>query len=525
MIGQVLNPQLKNHRRAISKGKKTSASDIGSCRTEELSLSKASAYDLPSGNQSSLDVLNQMIQDVEREMEAYERQSGRQVTVAPQGQGVSGFTLSLLSSLKRLVRYIKESDMQLREETLQRQRLQAELSEQRVLIDALTADILSFKDRNAIPRCDLQPRAAATGKQLASLPEARRSLPEADPERLLTPARSGNEGVLQNPDLQIEDLEGEQECFEASPEKLRTPTYRRTTEEAQVRSRLPSHVFQPAVMLSPPRQKTRKEFCNQSEVLKRTIATISSYPTNMPSNTVEKKVYPETKFSNVSVKSQSSPEDSCNHAQRWRMPQGLEGSSKASTFISCPQSYYPSQGDAQVTQHLPEPVEQNIQERRLAMEEGQGAYTQNIDLMARMTELTRDNAASKTPLRKIGCSTRSLETLEGGTSSTKCAENAKSTETWSERQNSAGGIAQMSLEHRIAELNRQSSEARNKLLNLIEHQKQSTVISPAISPITPQNERTGTGGRLIEVSLSMPRLPDSSLEESPSPASRTGGRR
>ncbi|KAG8544059.1 hypothetical protein GDO81_023140, partial [Engystomops pustulosus] len=42
------------------------------------------------------------------------------------------------------------------------------------------------------------------------------------------------------------------------------------------------------------------------------------------------------------------------------------------------------------------------------------------------------------------------------------------------------------LEMRIAELNRQSAEARDKLLRLIEQQKNSLVVSPAISPITPQ---------------------------------------
>lgn len=72
-----------------------------------LSSSTASA-DIPSSNNSSLDVLKHMIHEVEHEMEEYERWTGREVKGPQGGQGLTGFTLSLVSSLCRLVRYLKE---------------------------------------------------------------------------------------------------------------------------------------------------------------------------------------------------------------------------------------------------------------------------------------------------------------------------------------------------------------------------------------------------------------------------------
>ncbi|KAG8535136.1 hypothetical protein GDO81_029339, partial [Engystomops pustulosus] len=82
-----------------------------------------------------------------------------------------------------------------------------------------------------------------------------------------------------------------------------------------------------------------------------------------------------------------------------------------------------------------------------------------------------------------------------------------------------------SLEMRIAELNRQSAEARDKLLKLIEQQKNSLVVSPAISPITPQQGEPGRRARSMDAVTPLPQLTDSSMEETPSPGSRGSGRR
>ena len=72
-----------------------------------LSASTAST-DLPSSSNPSLDVLKHMIHEVEHEIEEYERWTGRKVQGLQNSQGLTGFTLSLVSSLCRLVRYLKE---------------------------------------------------------------------------------------------------------------------------------------------------------------------------------------------------------------------------------------------------------------------------------------------------------------------------------------------------------------------------------------------------------------------------------
>lgn len=76
-------------------------------KQKNVSASTTSA-DLPSSSNSSLDVLKHMIHEVEHEMEEYERWTGREVKGLQSGQGLTGFTLSLVSSLCRLVRYLKE---------------------------------------------------------------------------------------------------------------------------------------------------------------------------------------------------------------------------------------------------------------------------------------------------------------------------------------------------------------------------------------------------------------------------------
>lgn len=64
--------------------------------------------DLRRDNKSSLDILNHMIREVEHELEEYERCTGREVQKTERSEGLTGFTLSLVNALCRLMRYLKE---------------------------------------------------------------------------------------------------------------------------------------------------------------------------------------------------------------------------------------------------------------------------------------------------------------------------------------------------------------------------------------------------------------------------------
>lgn len=72
------------------------------------SPANAIPIDLRRDNTSSLDVLNRMIHEVEHELEEYERCTGREVQKSERSEGLTGFTLSLVNALCRLMRYLKE---------------------------------------------------------------------------------------------------------------------------------------------------------------------------------------------------------------------------------------------------------------------------------------------------------------------------------------------------------------------------------------------------------------------------------
>ncbi|XP_075053529.1 spindle and centriole-associated protein 1 isoform X1 [Mixophyes fleayi] len=487
VIGRVLNPQPKIPRKLQTKGKKIRSS---SSQRTEPSLSVASACELTSCSQSSLDVLNQMIKDVERELEAYERETGREVTSMPQAQGLTGFTLSLVSSIKRLVSYLKESDRQLRQEATERRRLKEELNEQRLLIDALTAEILCVKEGGSVSQ--LSHQSASEQPSSPSLP----SRPAATKEPVTAPTGSVSTQVLSfMTELGLQDAEEEQKSPVEPPSGPHTSAemgpIKHTMEALSV------YNFQPAVMLSPPRQKTQKDFSRQSPLVMSSLGSPSSSPTNTTTSG-------KTNDSPVSGNGPSSA-DACFLAQRWTLPRDTQ----SSACPSMPQSFYASQGDAQPNKH-------HIVLQDSGSEDLSASYLSKDKIVAQMTELTNQNNLLKAQLTQLrfnsplsAADKDRAVVLPGGS-----------------LQHSAVSVqSPMTLDMRIAELNRQSAEARDKLLSLIEQQKRNVVVSPAISPITPQREDSGGRERRIDAVVPMSRLADSSMEETPSAASRDSGRR
>ncbi|KAM9320408.1 spindle and centriole-associated protein 1 [Gastrophryne carolinensis] len=510
VIGQVLNPNPPNHQGPHKKGRKkrwahpTPSSDPSGCA-------------LPSCNQSSLDVLNHMIQDVERELEEYERQTGRQVQAPPRAQGLTGFTLSLVCSIRRLVTYLKEGDLLLRQEVGERQRLEAELHEQRLLIDALTAEVLSMKEDVSFPPlsrqsvCKPPPTAQISGSPPSSQPEPRKSSVPTQALRVMA-------------DLRLQDVE--REVKQAAP-----PCGRPEERAVDVGSL----GFQPAVLLSPPRQRTREEFELQNSekysgatcfldtieecvgLIIFVVRKLLGRSLDAPSH-VAPASYTEAKDSHSSRGSRSSE-------QRLQSPACRGSNTKNSASICSSQSRLPSpRGDLDGDEHQAEL-------QSLTEDGGGSASVSNESIVGRMAELALQNNALKAQLREFGHKTATEPADSRGLHTrTEVKQNASSARTPMTPEQRMGmasaspARAPMTLEQRIAELNRQSAEARDKLLRLIELQKQSTNISPAISPITPQGEDTGRRGH-IEAVIPMPSFTDSSIEETPSPGTRSSGRR
>ncbi|KAM4795586.1 spindle and centriole-associated protein 1 [Rhinophrynus dorsalis] len=517
MIGQVLNPQNRTNRRLQPKGKKKRFGNPHSSHSQNHGLSKTCDSEISACSQSSMDILNQMIQEVEQELAGYECQTGREVVSAPQAHGLTGFSLSLVGSIKRMVCYFKEVDKRLHQEVLERQRLQEELSEQRLMIDALTAEILTLKDGNQIIQPQSSPNQcpAVTQEQLPLTTQALERLSVASDEQPQTPTDSEPEKIkrlLDNLGLQIQELEGKQDRAGVSQGMFLSSLNQKASpvEETRAASALPLHVFQPAVMLSPPRQKTRPELSNQSGLPRRTLSTMSSLPTSVSPSSSGKANHPEI---GISPRTMTSPNPSEPVTQHCRTPQDLDTSNQSSAIPDLPQACSPSL----INQHILEPTNQDILNRGPEIKEN---FLQDVDLASQLEEMAKQNAALKAQLQQFNSSTRL--TSPGRTDSSRDNGHPGAS---ADTQNNGVTSAAMSLEMRIAELNRQSLEARNKLLNLIERQKQSNVVSPAISPITPQTEHTGSRRRTEEVSVPSPHFGDVSLDSTLSSVSRSGGRR
>ncbi|XP_075707367.1 spindle and centriole-associated protein 1 [Rhinoderma darwinii] len=463
VIGRVLNPQPTNHRKLQSKGKKR-LSLVSSSHRAEPAFS--TTCELSSCGQSSLDVLNHMIQEVESELETYERETGREVSAVPQCQGLTGFTLSLVSSIRRLVSYLKESDRQLRQESLERQRLRDELREQRLLIDALTVEILAIKDGSSMSttshRLMSEQSQSPPGETTASLTMARPEQTEAPNNSKSSPAA----GFMTEPGSQSVE-------YGDSAAPLPGEDVSSITQITSLREAGSLLDFQPAVLLSPPRQKTRSDFRDQA-------SSLHSSHGLAPSSSGDCKDF-----------SASRPDPA---TQRWTLP------SRAQSLPCAAASHPLPQGDALVGHHH---TEHNVPES----EETSATKTDN-DIVSRMAELTCQNNALKAQLKQLS--------YRPG----RAGDNLGASQVAGENKQEVSPVrSPVTLEMRIAELNRQSAAARDKLLRLIEQQKQSQAVSPAISPITPQQEEPGRRVRAADAVLPMPQFTDSSTEWTPSPGS------
>ncbi|CAH2218805.1 spindle and centriole-associated 1 isoform X1 [Pelobates cultripes] len=468
MFGHVLNTQQDTDKRCHVRGKKkhSAATELSSCNT------------------SSLDILNQMTRDVELELAEYENQTGRDVTPVPKAQGLTGFTFSLVNSVRRLVFYLKESDRKLQQEVQERQCLQRELEEQRILIDALTADVISIKKGIMSDNSEMQ-------QNLSTLKDPFGNITVTDPRPVSHLIRSEpveENNLLAAPSIPAVDSIGE------LPKHNTTIAYQSLLQMKNPRegSAIPSHVFQQAVMLSPPRQQSRGQFTvHPSE---KTVAQ-----RNTVSGTNPNQDLPEFKHFPLTADHVSPPRAV---TRVWTESQDRDRLVSVATSQEVSQTDHPAK----------EPQNRNL----ITEEESNRSCTELSDILGRMAELTQENSALKSHLKQV---TKPMGKHDSPVGQTETAS-PLGPDTGSGTKAGMPGAVHTSLESRIAELNRQSAEAREKLLQLIDQQKQTSILSPEISPIPPQPST----GRRLEVSIPMPCLNDSSLEETPSPASRGSSR-
>ncbi|OXB68923.1 hypothetical protein ASZ78_005360 [Callipepla squamata] len=426
--------------------------------------------DLQRDNKSSLDVLRCMINEVEHELEEYERCTGREVKKIQKSEGLAGFTLSLVNALCRLMRYLKESEMQLHEKEMMRQHHEKMLNEHRELIDALTAEILLVREENIAMQKKLQQYMIKTDEQMTSLTRAFKGLPLVEPRREESPSHFGianpsPSNTQEKPDLSYFEPrtgEGNRESMLKFPQEehpFKFPQRPSASGDAAADRSLPAHVFQPAVLLSPPRQKNSPEL----SPLQNVFTTISRSSKSAERESCKERSSPSP------LRPRSTTEENCPMSQMQPVPagKGLE-SSQEKISLSC-------SGDTGKNGTV-------------------GEFSQSSDLLGQIAELTRQNSLIKGQLSKFRGFSESISD-----SLPQPDPRADSESCPASSQGQTHPVVPKSLEDRIAELNRHSTEARDKLLQLIDQQKLAAAdtVSLRISPVVPPSQNY-SANRLTE---------------------------
>ncbi|XP_006864240.1 PREDICTED: spindle and centriole-associated protein 1 [Chrysochloris asiatica] len=527
IVGQVLNPRKPKH--LLNKVKRKPDLHAPSKQKKNMLSTSTASADLRTNNNPSLDILKHMIDEVEHEMEEYERWTGREVKGLQNGQGLTGFTLSLVSSLCRLLRYLRESEVQLRKEVETRQQLEQMLVDHRELIDALTAEILLLREDNTTVKTRLQQYMVTTDEKIISLTHAIKNCPVINSNReeshlsergAISRIMNSAETPVVNANASVPLVFRGEEVSEFPQEELpvKLSQVPNPPETVALTGNFPAHVFEPAVLLTPPRQKSNSEFSPLQDVLRRTVQTRPAPRIPPTVEIIEKEQNWEKKTLPPGTDIQNPNEENRLFTQRWRVSHMGEDSENKNQapFVSHSQPCCGSHANTQQSRVFSEepPV---LGDGQLRTSE---ALIQRNDIMTRIAELTLQNSAIKAHLNNI--------IGPGGEQGDGPQEVNK--------QESAGDFtatfptAQVacSMEERIAELNRQSMEARGKLLQLIEQQKLVCVnsTSPRVSPVqSPHKIWTEGGKRTIEISIPGAEVTESSKCSTVSPTNGINTRR
>ncbi|XP_016055711.1 PREDICTED: spindle and centriole-associated protein 1 isoform X2 [Miniopterus natalensis] len=543
VVRQVLNS--RKQKQLLNKVKRKPELGAPSKQKKNMLSSSTASTDLSSSTNPSLDVLKHMMHEVEHEMEEYERSTGREVKEPQSSQGLTGFTLSLVSSLCRLVRYLKESELQLRKEVETRQKLEQVLGDHRELIDALTAEILLLREENTATQARLQQYMVTTDEQLISLTHAIKSCPVINnnkeslaAERGATSSRimDNPEGSVVNANVSVPLMFRGEEVLEFPQEDLpvKLTQVPNPPDSVKLANNFPAHIFEPAVLLTPPRQKSNSEFSPLQDALRRTVQTRPAPRIPPTVEVIEKEQNWEKKTLPTSTDIQNSSEESHLFTQRWRvshMGEDLETKTQA-PFVNLSQPLCNSLSNTHQTRNP------TFSEESPVLGDGQQLRTneplvQRKDILARIAELTLQNSAIKAHLNNIigpgGEQGDGLWELN--------KQETSHTSNMSATFPGARPLTPGSMEERIAELNRQSLEARGKLLRLIEQQKlvgmnlSPPPVSPLQSPFRPWADWSQIpdlkegGKRTIEVSVPGAEAPEDSKCSTVSPTSGINTRR
>ncbi|XP_073720351.1 spindle and centriole-associated protein 1 isoform X4 [Misgurnus anguillicaudatus] len=399
-VNQVLNPESVPSKsgpkvRSTSRGHTGNPTSLNGTRLSSLA-----------GNQSSLELLQSMLEQVETELDSLEPQNPQNSEAEPQQgkQGLTGFSVALVSTLGRLASHIRKKEEEFQKEAEERRKLEEVVKEQRALIDALTVESLTIREETAALQARLQQQVSKLEQRLDAVVLV---LGEPDSATKILD-NTAQKGRYQESGCIEKDQHAKQQDIITTAVLLSPP---------RQRDGLPPAVFHPRSLISP---LTYSGVCNAAG-------------------------------------SQSSLED-------------LDIPCSPSSFASLPRPTslldYLSQdamkGDVvDLTRHNAD-IRAQLDQSRPSPTGASVSRVQSAHLITTSSVVRQEPPCTEQPLRQQPV----------------CVQRSSTTE----------------IEQKLQELNRQSAEARAKLLELIEQQKQSSSlrVSPAISPVPPHSISTHT---------------------------------
>ncbi|XP_070842605.1 spindle and centriole-associated protein 1 isoform X1 [Chaetodon trifascialis] len=451
LVSQVLNPELPLSQ---SGGISNRTSRARKCISQNSELNGSSVASL-SGDQSSLGLLQAMLAQVEADLDTLIPDTEPASAQSPKQhrkQGLTGFSVGLVSTLGRLVHLLKQKEEEAYKEAQQRRRLEEELSEQRGLIDALTAETMALREEASTLQARLQQQTAEVEQKLDTVVLAMGGLGLL--EAHIEPNQGSDVKAAVCQSAPVAERDPERRQASVSPAVLLSPPRQRDNlQQVPVTHPVRLHQELPHVDILPSREDVQAH----SSASSLTSLPLTSLPStsylSLTSDPLGSQLSPEAMLAEIAQLSRQ------NDLIKARLSQakGFESGVRGSPTSSNGQRRWSSGSTGRVT----------------PQSAGEG----------------RTSVCSST-----GRSSRHVKAAEG--------------EPTTDQATSPNALPLSSVEQRLLELNRQSAAARGRLLELIEQQKQnvSARVSPSESPIPPSafSPHSAGGRGSPEVSMLLP---------------------
>ncbi|XP_044031645.1 spindle and centriole-associated protein 1 [Siniperca chuatsi] len=425
LVSQVLNPELPlNTSGRIS----SRTSRTRKCISQSSELNGSSVTSL-SGDQSSLGLLQAMLGQVETDLDTLSpdtEPASAQSQKQHKTQGLTGFSVALVSILGRLVHLLKQREEEAQNEAQERRRLEEELREQHGLIDALTAETMTLREEAAALQAGLQQQTAELEQKLDTV--------------VLV---MGGLGLLEAHVDPPQDSDVKAAVCQSAPVAERDPQPLQAS-------------VSPAVLLSPPRQRD-----NWQQI-----------PATHP----------------VQLHQELPPVDilrSCEDVQAHSSASSLTSlpSTSSLSLTSDPLSSQLSP-EAMLAEIVQLSRQNDLIKAQLSQAKGLGSGVGGSPNSSKEEGRLSSSSTGRFTPQSVGERRESVSSSSGRRSlHVQAAEGERLTN----QATSPNTLCVSSVEQRLLELNRQSAAARGRLLELIEQQKQnvSAKVSPSDSPIPP----------------------------------------